>query len=616
MITIGFSTKEIDNYFIDHIKKTCGPKNIEIIPFVNKGTHSLSEAYNFILDKSSNDIVVLCHDDIYFDKKGWGSKIIKHFNRNEEYGIIGVAGSVSLPKSGMWWEDKTKMKGIVNHEHNGKKWESKYSNSLGNKLDETVIVDGVFISLSKNRIKHNFDESVKGFHLYDVSFSFRNFLSDVKIGVMYDVRLTHKSIGQTNQEWENNRREFAEKYKDLLPKKVIRKQGDLVNILCLNKDMNKETLKLISNFNSTIINEKDVTNSKKLPCIIVGDGVLELSTPQGNRKSVKDRYYMSCNISYDLIISDSEILSNKIKYIYGNTPHISIENNNSKHRSINKVKILNTENIFDFINGDVKNDVVKIVTGYSDKGGSTTALSNLVNFFNDNGIDCTMYGPHDYHLKLCKSDLLDNLKFNKSDKVITHAINLGTRPEVEKVVLSSHEKWWFRPSQIPTHWDSVVFLHDDHRKYHSDYEGEYEIIPNLKEKLYPIEKTDRDMIAGIIGAIEDRKQTHVSINRALEDNCEKVLLYGRINDINYFNSFVKPLLSDKVVLMDYTDNKQDMYNSIGRVYHSSKGEVACLVKDECYLTNTKFYGNSETNHKVSELTNNEILEKWINILNL
>jgi hypothetical protein len=53
-----------------------------------------------------------------------------------------------------------------------------------------------------------------------------------------------------------------------------------------------------------------------------------------------------------------------------------------------------------------------------------------------------------------------------------------------------------------------------------------------------------------------------------------------------------------------------MYDMIGKVYHSSKGEVACLVKDECYLTNTEFYGNQETNHEVSLLTNQEILNLW------
>ena len=231
MITVGFSTRTIDSDFIDHIKSTCGPKTIEVIPFENNGTHSLSEAYNIILEQSSNDIVILCHDDIYFDKKVWGNKILKHFERNPNHGILGVAGSVELPKSGKWWEDPTKMRGIVNHEHNGKKWESKYSNSLGNKVDDVVIIDGLFMALKRDRLVNNFDEEVKGFHFYDVSFSFKNFLGGSKIGVMYDVRITHKSIGQTNDEWEVNRSNFAEKYYENLPKKIKISEDDKIKVL-------------------------------------------------------------------------------------------------------------------------------------------------------------------------------------------------------------------------------------------------------------------------------------------------------------------------------------------------------------------------------------------------
>jgi hypothetical protein len=66
--------------------------------------------------------------------------------------------------------------------------------------------------------------------------------------------------------------------------------------------------------------------------------------------------------------------------------------------------------------------------------------------------------------------------------------------------------------------------------------------------------------------------------------------------------------------LNYQTNKQEMYNMIGRVYHSSKGEVACLVKDECFLTGTEFYGNEETNNEVSNVTNDEILTEWLKIM--
>ena len=45
--------------------------------------------------------------------------------------------------------------------------------------------------------------------------------------------------------------------------------------------------------------------------------------------------------------------------------------------------------------------MIKILTGYSEKGGSTTALINLTNKFNEANIDCTLYGPHNWHLNQC-----------------------------------------------------------------------------------------------------------------------------------------------------------------------------------------------------------------------
>ena len=122
---------------------------------------------------------------------------------------------------------------------------------------------------------------------------------------------------------------------------------------------------------------------------------------------------------------------------------------------------------------------------------------------------------------------------------------------------------------------------------------------------------DLDLVAGIVGTIEDRKQTHVSIQRAINDGCEKILLYGHIGDSNYYDTYVKHMIDGEMVIMiGHMTNKQDMYNAIGRVYHSSKGEVACLVKDECYLTNTKFFGNQETENEVSKLNNEEIFKLW------
>lgn len=260
--------------------------------------------------------------------------------------------------------------------------------------------------------------------------------------------------------------------------------------------------------------------------------------------------------------------------------------------------------------------MIKIISGYSEKGGSTVVFINLTNYLNAAGIECTFYGPHTYHLDKCKSGLLKDVKIESDDLIISHFLTLAERPNAKKVILSCHEKWWFPVGKVKQYWDEVIFLHQAHREYHSDYKGPYSIIPNVKEPLISKNKEDLDLVAGIIGSIEDRKQTHVSIQKAMKDKCKKIYIFGQIADEQYFNEYVKPLLNPKIELVGYTTDKQSMYDMIGRVYHSSKGEVACLVKDECYSTNTKFFGNEETENEVSTLTNEEIITLWKKILEI
>ena len=187
----------------------------------NKYADNLSQGLNQIiqdnkgLDEASNDIVVFCHDDIIL-KNGWDTKIINHFD-NTDYGILGMAGTTDIDESGQWWKDSTKMVGIVKHSSDGKTWESKYSNNFGSEIIETVMLDGLLFAVRKDRIKKRFNEDIKGFHFYDFDFTFGNHLEGVKVGVMFDVKITHKSVGATNKEWDKNRLQFCNLYADHLP---------------------------------------------------------------------------------------------------------------------------------------------------------------------------------------------------------------------------------------------------------------------------------------------------------------------------------------------------------------------------------------------------------------
>ena len=271
-LTIAFSTRAIKSSFIDHIKKTCGVRDVEILPFENPNGVSLTEIYNKALNKASNDVVVLTHDDLTFTSKGWGRKLLERYSEST-YGILGVAGTTHMESTGRWWQDTTKMVGRVSHSHEGKTWVNAYSSTFPKQILRVCCLDGVFFSCHKKRIVNNFDENIKGFHFYDVDFCFGNHLKGVELGVIFDVKITHKSIGKTNDEWEDNRKQFVAKYSldennnPILPHH-IKPDIKFIPVNKTFKDLpkveiiipNKNNFKLLKGCINSIINKSNYSN--------------------------------------------------------------------------------------------------------------------------------------------------------------------------------------------------------------------------------------------------------------------------------------------------------------------------------------------------------------------
>jgi hypothetical protein len=220
LVTVVVSTRKKDETYHNHLKKVFSNPKTQILIYENDGTMSLPEVYNKGLDESVNDVVVFMHDDLHIETKNIGEKICRLFNKNPEFGILGIAGTTDLV-NGKWWEIRKSMHGKVNHENNGKKWTSKYSTeSYSEKPKEVVCVDGLFMMVHKKRITQRFDEDFKGFHFYDISFCVSNYTNGVKIGVTTKFDVTHKSVGETNLQWEENKLQFEDKFKDVLPLKL------------------------------------------------------------------------------------------------------------------------------------------------------------------------------------------------------------------------------------------------------------------------------------------------------------------------------------------------------------------------------------------------------------
>jgi glycosyltransferase involved in cell wall biosynthesis len=339
MITVAYSTRESKPEFTEYLKKSSGFKNLKVIEKVNNGEKSLAQVYNEVLSESTTDIVVFCHDDIYFDTTSWYNKLLKHFERSD-FGIIGMAGSTQMPSSGMWWENRKKMIGIVNHESDGKKWESKYSESLGNSIMETVIVDGLFIAVDKRKIKKNFNEEFKGFHFYDIPFCFENHIEGVKVGVITNIRITHKSIGQTNEQWEENRKLFESKYSSNLPVKLPydsqRRLKVLISCLFFRTftgselyvfELAKNLIK--QNCDVTVMSQiggplTDMAKRLGIKCVTfeeapgfkLGDGKWGFNSSEGFKPSTENVLYRVSEVNFDIIHMQHKPVAERMVQFY------------------------------------------------------------------------------------------------------------------------------------------------------------------------------------------------------------------------------------------------------------------------------------------------------------
>ncbi len=349
MISIIYCTREENKKHTEHLLKACGNPKVEIIEYINKG-ESLTKFYNKALAETKNDIVVFVHDDIIVETKQIANRIVRMFENNPEYGIIGVAGTKYLSNTGRWWDERKSMYGRVAHTHEGKTWLSEYSPDQDRRLEETIIVDGVFFAVHKNRIKQNFDESVEGFHFYDVDFSFRNHLEGVKVGVTTEIRINHMSIGMTNEQWESNRLQFSEKYKDNLPVRLNESfQNRRLKVLmgCLNFEgltgseiSTLETAKGLASRNCdvTVVSLNIGDEFKKIcnkhgiktynlnepPHYKLGDGKWLINTQNGPQPTQENILYRINQQTFDVIHANHTPVTERLLQLYPESNFVNI----------------------------------------------------------------------------------------------------------------------------------------------------------------------------------------------------------------------------------------------------------------------------------------------------
>jgi GT2 family glycosyltransferase len=204
---------------VKNIGRTIGVEH-EYIPIDNSArTYSLCGAYNHGLDRSTGDIVVFVHEDVFFLGQNWGAILANKFRADAALGMIGVAGGQYLHAQAPGWCvcGRPFIHGKVVHESEGRAILSVYSRVKGDV--EVVALDGLFFAARRSIFeKIRFDDvTFDGFHFYDLDICMQARKAGYRLVVTEDILVKHLSGGSFDNVWVRYAQRFTRKYSSDFP---------------------------------------------------------------------------------------------------------------------------------------------------------------------------------------------------------------------------------------------------------------------------------------------------------------------------------------------------------------------------------------------------------------
>lgn len=203
MISIIISSYQPQYYdaLVENIKNTIGNGIIyEIIQIWNPNLMSIAKAYNSGAEESKYENLLFLHEDVLFNTKNWGEKLVKHLQKTKT-GILGIAGSSYVPYAPSSWTVSPEYNVIHIIQADKKSICKTLESSTEKNRTRVFALDGVFMAIRKEVFKQfRFQEDLPGFHGYDLDFSlrvckiFHNY-------VINDILITHFSKGSPDKKW-------------------------------------------------------------------------------------------------------------------------------------------------------------------------------------------------------------------------------------------------------------------------------------------------------------------------------------------------------------------------------------------------------------------------------
>lgn len=155
------------------------------------------------------------HDDLIIETMNWGQILINKIGDDDR--LIGLAGSKIFTGMPIGWTSGINEIDFcfVNHKND------KFKNPE-NIFERVKIIDGVFLFTTRRIVEEiKFSNEIKGFHFYDIDFSYRVSLK-FPVFVTSSLQCIHDSKGNFNTSWVKASIIFSRRFKHIRP--LIQKQ--------------------------------------------------------------------------------------------------------------------------------------------------------------------------------------------------------------------------------------------------------------------------------------------------------------------------------------------------------------------------------------------------------
>jgi len=181
----------------------------------------IAEVYNMLAARAKYPICCFIHEDIQFRTKNWSDKLQKAFEENPETGMIGIAGAKYKSRTPSGWSTGIPTLDYCNifHEDKFGSVQHLYNNPAQSIFEPVVNIDGVFMAIRRDvwdDMKFN-EKILRGFHLYDIDFSFQVH-KKWKAAVIFNIDILHFTQGGNfGNDWLENTLHWHDHFAKELP---------------------------------------------------------------------------------------------------------------------------------------------------------------------------------------------------------------------------------------------------------------------------------------------------------------------------------------------------------------------------------------------------------------